>query len=225
MLIEELSSGQTVKMQAKIGEETIEFETTVQDSLPRRHTILTDVVRKNDKVITFRGKGLIVDLHVTPPDSAPLVFKNVSVELRKKQDDSLCYAISTITEAKVLNRRQAFRCYVGLASTVQCGTNRAAFDAVIKDISTIGFAITTSSENQFHENQVLHTVLNDYLEEIAETYSFQLYGIIVRSQDLENGQCVYGCRLNQKVPGLDTYIMKKERLRLKKTTGGGSSRR
>ena len=225
MLIEELSSGQTVKMQAKIGEETIEFETTVQDSLPRRHTILTDVVRKNDKVISFRGKGLIVDLHVTPPDSAPLVFKNVSVELRKKQDDSLCYAISTITEAKVLNRRQAFRCYVGLASTVQCGTNRAAFDAVIKDISTIGFAITTSSENQFHENQVLHTVLNDYLEEIAETYSFQLYGIIVRSQDLENGQCVYGCRLNQKVPGLDTYIMKKERLRLKKTTGGGSSRR
>lgn len=223
MLIEELSSGQTVKLQAKIGEEIVEFETTVQEALPKKHMILTEVVRKNDKAVSFRGKGLIVDLHVSPPDSAPLVFKNVQINLLKKQDDSLCYSITTITEAKVLNRRQAFRCYVGVATTVQCGTNRAAFDAVIKDVSSIGFAITTSSDNEFHENQVLHTVLNDYLEEIAENFSFQLYGIIVRCQDLENGQCVYGCRLNQKVPGLETYLMKKERLRLRKTNGGGSA--
>lgn len=224
MLIEELSAGQAIKLQAKIGEEIIEFESSVQDSLPRKHAILADVVRKNEKIISFRGKGLIVDLHVAPADSAPLVFKNVAIELRKKQDDSFCYYISTITEAKVLNRRQAFRCYVGVASTVQCGANRAAYDAVIKDVSITGFSITTSSENQFHENQVLHTVLNDYLEEIAENFSFQLYGIIVRCIDLENGQLVYGCRLNQRVPGLDAYIMKKERLRLKKTGGGSSLR-
>lgn len=225
MLIEELATGQSIKLQAKIGEEIVEFETTVQEALPRKHMILADIVRKNDKAVSFRGKGLIVDLHVSPSDSAPLVFKNVQIDLRKKQDNSLCYSITTITEAKVLNRRQAFRCYVGVATTVQCGTNRAAFEAVIKDVSNIGFAITTSSENEFHENQVLHTVLNDYLEEIAENFSFHLYGIIVRCQDLENGQCVYGCKLNQKVPGLDTYIMKKERLRLRKANGGGSTHR
>lgn len=224
MLIENLATGQSIKLTAKIGEESVEFETTVQETMPKKHMILADVVKKNDKVISFRGKGLIVDLHVTPPESAPMIFKNVQIELRKKQDDSLCYSISTITEAKVLNRRQSFRCYVGVATTVQCGSNHAAYDAVIKDVSTTGFSVTLSQETDFRDNQVLHTVLNDYLEEIAENFSFHLYGIIVHHEDLENGQFVYGCKLNQKVPGLETYIMKKERLRLRKANGGGSRR-
>lgn len=225
MFLDELASGQIIKLEAKIGEESADFETTVQESLPKKHAIFTEIVKRNDKVISFRGKGLIVDLNVSPSDSAPLVFKNVKIDLMKKQDGSLCYCISTITEAKVLNRRQAYRCYTGIATTVQCGSNKAAYDAIIKDVSTAGFAIATGPETEFHENQVVHTVLNDYLEEIAETYSFQLYGIIVRCQELENGQIVYGCKLNQKVPGLDAYLMKKERLRLRKNNGGGTKSR
>jgi len=49
VLIEELSAGQAIKLQAKIGEEIIEFESLVQDSLPRKHAILADVVRKKRK--------------------------------------------------------------------------------------------------------------------------------------------------------------------------------
>ena len=223
MFIDELAIEQEVTLTARIGHEQIEFKTIVRESIPRKHMILTDIVRKNERIVTFNGKGLIVDLDVSPPDSAPLVFKNVKVILQKKSDDSYCYSVSTITEAKVLNRRQAYRCYVGVSTTVQCGSNRSAHDAVIKDISTLGFAVTASADTEFMEGQVLHALLADYIEELAENYAFHLYGIIVRRQELENGQVIYGCKLNNRVPGLDAYIMKKERIRLKKTNGGGST--
>lgn len=219
MKIEELTTGQSVLLSAKIGGEILEFETVIQDTLPRRHAVLADVVIKNDKVLTFHAKGLIVDLHYSPPDSSPMVFKNVAIALMRKSDNSYCYSISTIAEGKVLNRRQNFRTFIGRQSSVQCGTNRAAYDAVIRDISSTGFAVVLDSEVEFHENQVLHTVLNDQLEEFTEPYNFQLYGIIVRVQELENNLTLYGCRLNNKVQGLDAYIMKKERLRLKRMNG------
>ena len=220
MKIEELATGQNVRLCARIGEEQLEFETVVQDVIPRKHTILTDVIKRNDKIITFHAKGLIVDLHVQPPDSAPLIFKNTTVALQKKQDDSYCYAISTITEAKALNRRQSFRVYIGQATSIQCGSNHAAYDAIIRDVSATGFSVAVNGEQEFYENQVIHALLNDYLEETAENFSFHLYGIIVRIIEEENGLKIYGCRLNVKVPGLEPYLMKKERLRLKRTNGG-----
>ena len=43
-----------------------------------------------------------------------------------------------------------------------------------------------------------------------------MYGIVVRSQDLENGKIVYGCKLNNHVGGLENYVALKERMNLKK---------
>ena len=39
-------------------------------------------------------------------------------------------------------------------------------------------------------------------------------------QELDNGKILYGCRLTDRVPGLDKYIMAKERYRLRRTNGG-----
>lgn len=66
-----------------------------------------------------------------------------------------------------------------------------------------------------HEGQVIHTVLNDRIDEIAKNYTFQLYGLIVRKVELENGRVIYGCKLNNPVPGLENYIMIKERIRIR----------
>jgi len=219
MKIEEIPAGLDGKLVAKIGNETVELQTTFREAIPKKHMITADPIFRNDKVISFRAKGLVVDVLVNPPESAPLVFKNVTVALMRREDQSLCYAITTIAESKALNRRESFRCFVGIASSVQGGGNKAAYDAVIKDVSTTGFSVTCDNDVEYHENQVLHVILNDYLDETAENFNFHLYGIIVRCVELENGKRLYGCRLNNKVPGIDQYINKKERLRIKKNNG------
>lgn len=220
MFIEELQTGQNITMKARIGSEMLEFEITIQDTLPKKHTILTSVVTKNEKVISFQAKGLVVDLLVYPPDSAPLVFKNVKVVLSRDKEGNLFYAITTIAEAKVLNRRENYRVFIGKEIVVQGGSNRAAYEAILKDISTNGFAITVNANvASFNEKQVIHTVLNDRIEETGQNYSFQLYGIVMRKQELENDLVVYGCKLNSYVPGLNNYLMIKERIRLAKMNG------
>ena len=104
-----------------------------------------------------------------------------------------------------------------LFRSVQFGANHSVHDAVIKDISIDGFSFVCSNDITFELDRVVHVLLNDYIDEIAENFSFHLYGIIVRSYALDENRTVYGCKLNNKVIGLDKYITKKERIRIKNT--------
>lgn len=220
MRIEELTAGQSITLFVKIGEEQLSFDSKIQEVYPKKRLVLADPIYFDEKVITFKGKHLIVDLLVPSSEIKPQLFKNISVTLLKKPDGALCYNLSTIAESKPYNRRKSFRCFVGLPSSVQCGPNRAAYDVIIKDISYEGFSVVCPQEAEFTVNQVIHVLLNDYIEETAENYSFHLYGIVVRIVEMENNRILYGCKLNNKVAGLDAYIMKKERIRLRKSNGG-----
>ena len=220
MRIEELLPGQKVTLMVNFNGKVLEFESEVQESHPRRHFILLTPVTHEGKAISFRGKGIIVNLIVTVGDSKPHLFKNITIHLQKKMDGTLCYHVTTIAEGVVYNRRANFRCFIGIRSSVQGGANRAAHPTVIRDVSYTGFSVVCDPDTEFDSHHVLHTVLRDRIEELEENYVFHLYGIIAHTQELENGQILYGCRLTDRVPGLDKYIMAKERNRLRRTNGG-----
>ena len=220
MRIEELTPGLSLTFLVTINKEFISFETTVQDVYPRKHLVLANPIYYNGKIVSFRGTNILVDVLVKRGDEKPQIFKNVTVTTMKKPDNSLCYNLATIAESKPYNRRQHFRCYVGLPTVVQFGPNRGAHDAIIRDISLSGFSVTCSKDLEISPNQIVHALFHDYIDELDEKFSLHLYGLIVRTHELENGKIVYGCRLNNRVSGLDNYIAKKERIRLKKTSGG-----
>lgn len=220
MRIEELTPGLSITFLVTINKEFLSFETKVQEVYPRKHLVLAEAIYYNDKIVSFRGKNIIVDLLVKRGDEKPQLFKNVTVTTMRKPDNTLCYNLATIAESKPYNRRQHFRCYVGLPTVVQFGANHSAQDAIIRDISLSGFSVTCSKDMEILPNQIVHTLFNDYIDELDEKFSLHLYGLIVRTHELENGKIVYGCRLNNHVSGLDNYIAKKERIRLRKTNGG-----
>lgn len=220
MRIEELLPGQKVTLMVNVGGKNLEFETIVQESYPKKRYILLDPIMSGDKAVSFKGKGILVHLIVTIGDDKPHLFKNVTIVLQKKLDGSLCYQVSTIAESVIFNRRENFRCFVGIHSSVQGGANRAAHPTVIRDVSYTGFSVICDAETQFDPRHVLHTVLRDRIEEMEENFAFHLYGTIARIQELDNGKVLYGCRLTDRVPGLDKYIMAKERYRLRRTNGG-----
>lgn len=220
MRIEELAPGQPITFIATIGEETMEFPSRVMELYPKKHWVIAAPVYLNEKVLSFRGKGLIVDLLACFEDIKPQLFKNIHVDLMRKADKSLCYNLSTLAESKPYNRRRYYRCYVGISTSIMYGANRSAHEIVIKDVSADGFSFVCGSDVEFDSEHLVHVVLNDYLEELAENFSFHLYGFIVRSYEVEGGRTVYGCRLNNRVAGLEAYIMKKDRIRIQKTGGG-----
>lgn len=217
MQIEEIPAGASITFLITISGEHLTFDSKIQAVYPKKHLVLADPVYHKDKVISFHGPKMIVNILVSFDDEKPQLFKNVTVTTMKKADGSLCYNLSTRAESKPYNRRENFRCFIGIPTVMQCGANHSTHDIVIRDVSMTGFSVACDSEVELNSNQVIHVVLNDYIAELAENFSFQLYGIVVRIQELDNGKIIYGCRTNSRVIGLESYIMKKERIRLQKS--------
>lgn len=220
MRIDEVTAGQTVTLMAALNGEQLSFNTTISDVFPKKKLILAEPVYRNDKVVTFRTKDLIIDLLVTRGDEQPILFKGITVTLMKKSDGSLCYNLTAPSEGKPINRRQNFRCFIGKCITMQCGLDRGTCEAVLKDVSVSGFAVVAAPNVNLSPNQVVHVLLEDFLEETKENYTFHLYGLVVRKEEISKGRFLYGCRLNNKVAGLDNYIMIKQRIQLRNSNGG-----
>ena len=182
MQIDDLTAGLSLSFLINLNTEQLQFESKILEVYPHRHTLLAQGVFTDDKIISFRGKGLIVDLIVTLPEDKPQLFKNVTTNVVKLSDGTLCYTVSSIAGSKTYNRRQSYRCYIGIETAVQCGLNRAAHDAIIKDISYNGFSVVSREDLKLEVNQTVHAVLNDHMDETAENFNFHLYGLVARIQ-------------------------------------------
>ena len=219
MYIYELTKGQSITIIAHTPGQKLEFPSIIDEAYPKKKIVLAAPVYVNDKLLTFRGNQLILDILLSTDDSAPILFKNVEIKLIKKPDNTVCYSLFAIVEGKPYNRRDSFRCSIGLETTVQCGMHRTPYDAVIRDISATGFSFVLPNSAKVDPNCVVHMLVNDYIEETAERYNFNLYGLIVRSFPLDAHRTVYGCRLNNTIHGLDKYLMTKERIRMRHAHG------
>ena len=220
MRIEELIPGMSISLLVTVNNEHLTFESKIQEVYPRKRLVLADAIIRNNKVLSLHGENLIVDVVVNSEDDVPQIFKNVTVTTMRKGENSFCYNLATDAESKTYNRRQNFRCYVGLPTAVQLGMIRVPLPATIRVVSSTGFSIVCDRDYGLEPGAIIHADLKDHLEETDEYFKFEMYGLIARVQELENGNVLYGCRLNNSLSGLDAYIMKKERLRLRKSNGG-----
>ncbi|MBR3770373.1 MAG: PilZ domain-containing protein [Lachnospiraceae bacterium] len=219
MRIDEIKEGQKLTLLVSVNNENLTFETIAEQSMIGKNMVLAKTLSVNGKFLTFKGNNITVDLVITPEEDLPQIFKNVSIALVKKFDGTISYSITSIAQSKTYNRRENFRCFVGVHTSVQKMLNTVPYDAVIRDVSVGGFAVVVPSELEFTNDQVVHVVLNDYIEETCEKFSFHLYGMVVRSETLDRGRTLYGCKFTKPVHGIENYIMKKERIRLKKNGG------
>lgn len=219
MLIGNLTPQQSITLLVKVNGTSLTFESRVQKSYPEKNLIIADPVMNNGRPVAFRGNNVILDILVYPKGEKPALFRNVASKLLKRKNGTFCYCFATLSESIFYNRRENFRCYVGVDSSMQCRLNSIAQPVLIRDISSTGFALICSSDVRLEPGQLVHTVLNDQPKLNGSRYSFHLYGFVARMQELENGKLLYGCRLNNPIPGLDRYIMEKERIHLRNTGG------
>ena len=110
MQIDDLTAGLSLDFLVHINTEQLEFHSRILEVYPRRHTLLAEGVFTDGKIISFRGKGLVTDLVVTLPEEKPQLFKNVTTNVVKRADGTLCYTVFSIAGSKTYNRRQCFRC-------------------------------------------------------------------------------------------------------------------
>lgn len=210
MLLEELDVGSRITILVGIGSQTLSFDTVLEE--PAEHGVLTTPVYRNDKLVGFRTKGLIIRVQVTnASDQKVYEFANVDILNVKTQDEQIHHKMVCKMPGKQINRRTAVRVWLGKEGIAQIGVHKVAYEVIVKDISVSGISFIFHKDLAVEPGTIAHITFND----TEARMKFSLSAIIVRKAELEEGKVLYGCRLNQESPAIAKYVNDKQREKLK----------
>lgn len=140
----------------------------------------------------------------------PFVWNDPKIRL-VKYAGNMYHMVSLSGEGNYVNRRQAYRQYVGeempITLTRQDGA-RDVMTVLVKDLSETGVGIV--SDVMMNLDDSIRLRISD------EGFLMSINAVIVRIQeDKDKRDRVYGCQFTDKVPKLAQYIMQIQRNRLK----------
>lgn len=218
MLLQEIDVGSKATILVRIGSQTLTFDTPVQE--PAEDGVLTEPIYRNDKLIGFKTKGLIITVQICNlSDERVYEFNNVEILNVKTKDGEIHHKIICKNPGKQINRRTAVRVWLGIEGVARVGTNRTAYNVIVKDISVSGISFILHKDMGIEPGEMAHITFND----VDARTKFSLSAIIVRTAEMEDGRVLYGCRLNQESPAISKYVTDKQREKLKASRTVGTT--
>ena len=209
MYINEIAVGAGIQITVAIGMQTMEFTTTVAQVF--NDCIHAEQIFKNEKMIGFSTKGLVLSMITTDAESGRAwQFVNIVIRNIRDADGNLFHEIKCKNEARPINRRGACRVWIGEPGLATTGLGKSPIDVTIKDISISGISFLCDRDNEIPDGSVVHI---DFRDSVNNT-RFSISAIVVRSEEIERARVVYGCKLNQESPAIAKYVNEKQREKL-----------
>lgn len=218
MFLQELDVESKITILVRIGSQTLAFDTQIEDVL--EDGILAEPIYRNDKLVGFKTKGLIITLQIcNKSDDKVYEFTNADILNVKTKDGKVHHKISCKSEGRQINRRTAVRVWLGMEGVAQLGINKTAYNVIVKDISVSGISFISHKNMNVGAGTMAHITFHDAEAKVK----FSLGSIIVRVADMEDGRVLYGCRLNQESPAIAKYVADKQREKLKASRNVGTT--
>ena len=190
-----------IKEVPKDAELTIEVSAAARKLEFKSQCIDTGMNYLYARPIIIDGKRVSFEASVTL--SVSLVYiredKNTVTENGKSM-----YKITSSVEGYEMNRRQAFRLFLGLGAVAQIGINKKAVNVILKDISENGFSFVGNEDIEVNKSPV-RLVFKDTDETIS------LMGVVVRKVKAGEKKIIYGCALTSCNTDIVHYINAKQR--------------
>lgn len=205
MKLAELEVGANIILQVQMKAQSLEFPSAVVSVDAKG--ILAEPVRIDNKVVGFGGDGFRLSVILIRQDKPPYIWKNVRCTT-VLAGGATRYQITASAEGYEMNRRQAFRLFIGVGGIVQIGINHKALEVIVKDVSETGFSFVSAEDLETSVNMPVRLVFMD----LNRNYS--LMGLLVRKVVLGPNKVLYGCHLSVKNQELCRYINEKQRQQL-----------
>ena len=156
------------------------------------------------KRVSFEASvTLSVSLVYIREDKNPVLWRGVGISTVTENGKPM-YKITSSVEGYEMNRRQAFRLFLGLGAVAQIGINKKAVNVILKDISENGFSFVGNEDIEVNKSPV-RLVFKDTDETIS------LMGIVVRKVKAGEKKIIYGCALTSCNTDIVHYINAKQR--------------
>lgn len=204
--IEDIQTNDTVEIEILYKGMRKSFPSVVREFVD--DSILVDPIMSGSKAVGF-PEELKTRLSIVIK-GVPFVWNDPKVRL-VKYAGKMYHMISIPGEGNYMNRRQAFRQYVGEEMPITVtrrGGEKDVLTVLVKDLSETGVGIVSD---------VLMNVEDSIRLRISDAgYLMSINAVVVRIQEeKDNRDRVYGCQFTEKVPKLSQYIMQIQRDKLK----------
>lgn len=215
MLLQEMTEDNNLIIELSMNGQKYEFPSKVIRIV--NQGVLVEPIRINGKILSFNssGGGIMVSVYMIRDSKPPMLWKGVAVN-SIREDNGTFYKISANGEGFEVNRRGAFRLFIGISGVAQLGTNRKAVDVIVKDVSESGFSFVGTEDMDNVINMPVRLVFADFNQ------NYSLMGIIVRKVVIGENKIVYGCRLGVRNANLEQYISQKQRQMLSMNRGNSA---
>lgn len=215
MLLQEMPEDNKLIIELSMNGQKYEFPSKVIRKSSQN--VLIEPVRINGKVLSFNSSngGVTVSIFMIRDGKPPMLWKGVAVNSVREEDGTF-YKITANGEGFEVNRRGAFRLFIGISGVAQLGTNRKAVDVIVKDVSENGFSFVGAEDMDDVINKPVRLVFTDFNQ------NYSLMGIIVRKVVIGESKIVYGCKLGVRNANLEQYISQKQRQMLSMNRGNSA---
>lgn len=208
----ELEAGTEIDIEVEMQQNKCTFHSVIQQMV--RGVALMEPLLSDGKILNLSGEGVTISVVVKPQEGkVPMQFRGcVAKNIRTKAGTWL--ALNCPNPGKRINRRNVFRVFVGEKGTMNLIGKAKSLLVTVRDISIMGFSFVTNILEWDNEtSRVLLSFQGRYGEEM------RMQGTVVRSEELDQGMVVVGCKLANCANNLEDYVAFMQRDNLKKSAG------
>ena len=189
MLIKEVPKDAELTIEVSAAARKLEFKSQCIDT-GMNYLYARPIIIDGKRVSFEASVTLSVSLVYIREDKNPVLWRGVGISTVTENGKPM-YKITSSVEGYEMNRRQAFRLFLGLGAVAQIGINKKAVNVILKDIS----------ENK----SPVRLVFKDTDETIS------LMGIVVRKVKAGEKKIIYGCAVTSCNTDIVHYINAKQR--------------
>lgn len=209
MKLGELEVGTEIDIEVKIGSKEWLFHATILQFI--KGVALMEPISHEGKVINLAGDDVGVSVYVNDEEDIPMQFRGCVVKNLRLKDQTYL-AIACNQEGKRVNRRNAFRIFVGEDGVLEpIGSEIKRLNVVVRDLSLTGFSFVTDVHD-WDEN--IHMLWLNFDGRYGE--KMRLQGSVVRTAEGERDRLIVGCQIVKCANDLETYVSFKQRENLKR---------
>ena len=227
MKINEISLGNDVCLEIVTAGRTIELTTKVAELSDYEMKTITKLVTQKDlysivfEAIISNGKTLGLTTNDTMVYNVKCimndkyyVWNNVYIKTVKLPSGSAYYLVMSALDVNVMNRRNAYRLWIGEEVTVTLGLSQDRIRGILKDLSASGMGVIVADASDFHLERIVHV---QYIDD--EKTVFNLTGKVVSVTEISPAKILIGCAFVAKSQAVERYVSQKQIERAKERKG------
>lgn len=206
MKIQEIPEDSRINITVTREDTSAAFSSTIAHSFS--DCIFVEPFMYEDNLIAFDTPGIIIEMVVTREGEVPYVWKSVQIT-KEVYENKVYHCIKAGTIGVKLNRRNAFRVFIGENGSAMEVPGNARLDVLVKDISSTGIGILIDDSLRCDLDVGKHVQV--MFSDSVISANFNVTARVVRIVPVEDkNQHLYGCQFSKHYPQIDRYCAAKQ---------------